>query len=179
MKLTTRKLAAAAMTAAAYAALTMLLAPISYGPVQCRVSEALCVLPALMPCTAWGLFIGCAAANLISSAGLLDVVFGSLATLGAGLCAAVIGKRGTLRPLPWGRCALVCLMPAVWNGPIIGGVIAWATVPADIFWESAALFGAQVAAGELVAVFALGLPLLRLLPRSKPLAELIDKTLTE
>ena len=35
----TRKLAAAAVTGAAYAVLTMALAPISYGAVQFRVSE--------------------------------------------------------------------------------------------------------------------------------------------
>ncbi|MFR6424395.1 MAG: QueT transporter family protein [Oscillospiraceae bacterium] len=45
MHITTRKLTAAAVTGAAYAALTMLLAPISYGAIQCRVSEVLCILP--------------------------------------------------------------------------------------------------------------------------------------
>ena len=85
MHITTRKLAAAAVTGAAYAALTMLLAPISYGAIQCRVSEVLCILPFFIPCTAWGLFAGCAIANLLSAAGIFDVVFGSLATLLAAL----------------------------------------------------------------------------------------------
>ena len=77
MHITTRKLTAAAVTGAAYAALTMLLAPISYGAIQCRVSEVLCILPFFIPCTAWGLFAGCAIANLLSAAGIFDVVFGS------------------------------------------------------------------------------------------------------
>ena len=51
-------LAAAAIVGAAYAVLTMALAPISYGAIQLRVSEVLCILPYFMPCTAWGLFIG-------------------------------------------------------------------------------------------------------------------------
>ena len=51
MHITTRKLTAAAVTGAAYAALTMLLAPISYGAIQCRVSEVLCILPFFIPCT--------------------------------------------------------------------------------------------------------------------------------
>ena len=89
MHITTRKLAAAAVTGAAYAALTMLLAPISYGAIQCRVSEVLCILPFFIPCTAWGLFAGCAIANLLSAAGIFDVVFGSLATLLAALCTGV------------------------------------------------------------------------------------------
>lgn len=49
MHITTRKLTAAAVTGAAYAALTMLLAPISYGAIQCRVSEVLCILPFFHP----------------------------------------------------------------------------------------------------------------------------------
>lgn len=81
MKISTRKLAAAAVVGAAYAALTLVLAPISFGLVQFRVSEALCILPAFVPCTAWGLWAGCAIANLAGGYGLPDIVFGSLATL--------------------------------------------------------------------------------------------------
>ena len=36
-----------AIIAAVYAVLTIMLAPISYGPMQVRVSEAMTVLPAL------------------------------------------------------------------------------------------------------------------------------------
>ena len=84
------KLIIPAVVGALYAALTMLLAPISYGNLQFRISEALCVLPVFFPYTSVGLFLGCALANMISAAGILDVVFGSLATLCAGLCAAVL-----------------------------------------------------------------------------------------
>lgn len=42
--LTTRSLCLSAIIAALYAALTLLLAPISYGNIQCRVSEAFTVL---------------------------------------------------------------------------------------------------------------------------------------
>ncbi len=54
MNNTARSITAAAVVGAAYAALTMLLAPISYGAIQVRVSEALCILPYFLPCTAWG-----------------------------------------------------------------------------------------------------------------------------
>lgn len=163
-----RTLAAAAIIAAAYAALTMALAPISYGAVQFRVSEVLCVLPFFFPASAWGLFVGCVIANLISAAGPLDIIFGSLATLLAGLCTAAIG-RGARKKAPvgevaekpgWGRPAAACAMPVLFNAPIVGAVLAWTLTPGEGFWEGFLLFGAQVGAGEAVVMFALGLPLI-------------------
>ena len=68
MNKTTRNIVTAAVIGALYAVLTMVLAPISYGPVQCRISEVLCILPFFMPSTTWGLFFGCAIANIASSA---------------------------------------------------------------------------------------------------------------
>ena len=58
MNKTTRNIVTAAVIGALYAVLTMVLAPISYGPVQCRISEVLCILPFFMPSTTWGLFFG-------------------------------------------------------------------------------------------------------------------------
>ena len=149
MHITTRKLAAAAVTGAAYAALTMLLAPISYGAIQCRVSEVLCILPFFIPCTAWGLFAGCAIANLLSAAGIFDVVFGSLATLLAALCTAWLGRgRGAQS---WVRCILAALMPVVFNFVFVGAVLTWSLTDAAFphlnasFW----VFGGQVALGEI------------------------------
>lgn len=72
------KLIIPAVVGALYAALTMLLAPISYGNLQFRISEALCVLPVFFPYTSVGLFLGCALANMISAAGILDVVIGAV-----------------------------------------------------------------------------------------------------
>jgi uncharacterized membrane protein len=142
INMNTRKLTAAAVVGAAYAALTILLAPISYGPLQFRVSEALCILPAFIPFTAWGLAAGCVISNLISAYGILDIVFGSLATLGAALCAAWIA-RGRAHPFSVGRAVMVCLMPAVWNAPIIGALIAWVSTP-EAFWAGVSLYGAQL-----------------------------------
>ena len=161
-----------AVAGAAYAALTMLLAPISYGGIQCRLSEALCVLPFFLPSTAWGLFLGCAVANCISAAGILDIVFGSLATLLAGLCTAALG-RGWRESGCWpslGRRIAACLMPVLWNGLVIGAVLSATLMPRDAFWPGFAMFAGQVAAGETIALLLLGLPLMnvlrrRLLPR--------------
>lgn len=61
MKLHTKQLTLAALTAAAYAVLSYFgsIFGITYGPIQCRFSEALCVLPFFLPETAWGLGVGC------------------------------------------------------------------------------------------------------------------------
>ena len=98
MKFTPRNLAFAAVVGAAYCALTLLLAPISFGAVQFRVSEALCILPAFLPGSAWGLWLGCALANFFGGYGVPDIVFGALATLGSSLCAARRARRKKSRP---------------------------------------------------------------------------------
>ena len=160
------KIIVPAVVGALYAALTMLLAPISYGPIQFRLSEALCVLPLFFPYTSIGLFLGCLAANLMSPVGMLDIVFGSLATLGSELCILALGaaarRSGALPDL---RTRLLsCLMPVVWNGVIIGAILSW-TLTRDAFWQGFVTMGAQVALGEAVVLYLLGLPLIALLPR--------------
>ena len=81
-------LALAGLIGAAYAAATLLLAPLSYGPVQIRVAEALTTLPYLFPQAVPGLFIGCLIANLAGGYGVVDAVLGSGATLAAALLSA-------------------------------------------------------------------------------------------
>ncbi len=70
-----------AVIAALYVVLTLVFAPISFGPVQVRVAEALCILPMFTPAAVPGLFAGCLIANFIGGGIILDVIFGSLATL--------------------------------------------------------------------------------------------------
>ena len=66
---TTRFLTQAAIIAALYAALTLLLQPISgfQGNFQLRVSEALTLLPVFTPAAVPGLFVGCLIANLLEA----------------------------------------------------------------------------------------------------------------
>lgn len=173
---TTKRIIYSALIAAIYAALTIVLTPISYGVLQFRVSEVLCILPFFFPTSAWGLFVGCAISNVMSSAGMLDIVFGSLSTLLAGFCTAAIGKSSrskaavrvdeTTQPAGWGACIAACAMPVVFNGPIVGAILAYTITP-DQFWGSLAFFGAQVALGEAVVLFVLGLPLMRFMLNNK------------
>ena len=100
------------MIAALYAALTLLLAPISYGPIQLRLSEALTLLPMVLPQAVPGLFIGCLIANLYTGM-LTDIIFGSLATLIAAVGTYLLRKKPLL--------AAAC--PVVSNGVIVGLVL--------------------------------------------------------
>lgn len=55
-------------------------------------------------------------------------------------------------------------MPVLWNGLVVGAVLAW-SFAREAFWSAFALMGAQVALGEAVVLFALGLPLMSLVSR--------------
>ena len=156
------KLVIPAIVAAMYAALTVLLAPISYGPIQFRVSEALTVLPFLMPYTIWGLFVGCLLANLFTGS-ILDILFGSLATLLAALLTAYFGKKGNTVK----NRLLGCLMPVVFNAVIVGAVLTWGYLFQE-FESPLASYGFNaltVGLGEAGVLYLLGLPLITLLPR--------------
>ncbi len=166
------KLAASAVIAAVYAALTIALAPISYGPVQFRVSEALTALPFLMPGTVWGIFAGCILANLYTGS-VLDIVFGSLATLLAGLCTAWFGKQGNTVK----NRLLACLMPVLFNAVIVGAVLTWGYQIREFASpiKSYGFNALTVGLGEAAVLYLIGYTLLRQLPKIKSLREFFDK----
>ena len=89
-----------ALIAALYVVLTLVFAPISFGPVQVRIAEALCILPMFTPAAIPGLFIGCLIANFIGGGIMLDVIFGSLATLIGAVLGYMLRKNRWLVPLP-------------------------------------------------------------------------------
>ena len=164
MRTNTRMLSLCAVLGASYAVLTIALAPISYGAVQFRVSEIFCIMPFFVPGCEWGLFAGCIAANLMTG-NVFDIVFGSLASLFAGMCTAAIGRRGQ----DLGHAALACLMPVIFNALVVGAVITRAYNGLGIFSHPAALAvnALQVGLGEAGVMFILGLPLCGFLPRKK------------
>ncbi len=176
MKNNTNKLVTTAIIGALYAALTMAFGFCSYGTIQFRIAEVLCVLPFFFPPAAVGLTIGCIIANLISVAGVLDIVFGSFATLLAGLCTAWIGIKvrkkqkeaetaGEISPMGWGISIAVCAMPVIFNVPIVGAMLAY-VFPLESFWQSFLIYGAQVGFGEATVMFILGLPAFRYMLKS-------------
>ena len=154
-----RNLAYGAMIAALYALTTVLLAPISYGDTQFRVSEALTLLPMLTPAAIPGLTIGCLIANLLSPYGVLDIVVGSAATLLAALLTARC-KKMWLAPLP----------PVLANTVLIGLVLAYEQAGTSAaFWPTYGFNALTVGLGEVVACYGLGMLLLWRLSKSTTL----------
>jgi len=146
-------IARGAIIAALYAALTLALAPISFGLVQFRVAEALTVLAFYTPAAVPGLFVGCLLANIIGGLGIIDIVFGSLATLVAAYMTYKIKNR-FLAPLP----------PVLINALVVGPIVAYYV---EVPFYLGMLY---VGLGQLAVCYALGLPLLfALKPYSKRL----------
>ena len=163
-KIPVRDLCLAAMVGALYAVLSYFggFFGLSYGPIQCRFAEALCVLPCLFPCTVPGLFVGCFIANLLSTVGPLDLILGPLATLLAAMWTARVPHR-LLAPFP----------PVICNGLIVGGMITWYEVGFTArFWPVFAFNAVTVAIGELIACCVLGTLLLHYLPKVSYLREM-------
>lgn len=165
------KLTVAAVTAAAYAGISMALAPLSYGPVQLRIAEALCILPFFLPFTAWGLFAGCVISNLLSAYGPLDVIFGSLATLLSALCISSAGRKSGGTAVK----AAACAFPAIFNGIFVGAVIALSTAGEGAFAAAFLLNAATVALGEAAVLYIIGLPLMIKLPKTPFFREFVRK----
>lgn len=161
-RFTPRQLALAGVIAAVYAVLSLLSSVfgIAYGPIQCRFSEALTVLPFLFPEAVPGLFIGCLVTNLMSTVGPLDLLLGSLATLLSALWTRRMPNRW-LAPLP----------PVLCNGVIVGAMLTWYEVGFGAgFWSLFAFNALTVAVGETIACYGLGLLLLKALSRTPGLA---------
>ena len=171
-KSTTLFLTANAILAALYAALTIVLAPISYGPLQFRVSEALTALPFLIPGSVLGITIGCLIANLYTGS-VLDIVFGSLATLLAGLATAWFGKQGNTVK----NRVLGCFMPVLFNAVIVGAVLTWGYQfqEFDSPLKSYGFNALTVGIGEAGVLYLIGYPLLCQLPKLKAFREFAEK----
>ncbi|MCJ7578208.1 MAG: QueT transporter family protein, partial [candidate division Zixibacteria bacterium] len=99
---TTKYISQVGIIASLYAVITIALAPISYGPIQVRISEALTILPYLTPAAIPGLFIGCVVANVYGGLGIYDIVGGSLCTLLAAFLTFLSSrtKKPLFAPLP-------------------------------------------------------------------------------
>ncbi len=147
----TRSLVHGALIASIYVVLTIAFRPISFGPIQFRISEALCVLPFFTAAAIPGVTIGCLISNMIGGAVLMDVVFGTLATL-----IGAIGSR-----LLRGNRYLVSIPPILSNTLIIPWVLKYAYGSEDLVWYMMITIGI----GEILAIGVLGQCLISVLAR--------------
>lgn len=146
--------ATAAAIAAIYAGLTYISAAfgIAYGPIQFRVSEALTVLPLITTAAIPGLTVGCFLANIISY-NPIDMLFGTAATLIAALLTYAFRKI-TVKGCP----LLSVLMPVAVNALIVGFEITFFFVSGGAKGTTFLISALEVAAGEALVCFGLGLP---------------------
>ena len=142
-----KKITFGAAIATIYAVLTIFLAPISYGPLQCRISEALCILPAFSPIAIWGLFVGCVVANIFTGS-LIDIIFGSLTTFIAAILTYKTRKN----------IYVAMIFPVVLNALIVGSYLAliYGGIPIllSIFY---------VGLGQAISCYVIGIPLYKLI----------------
>ena len=123
-----------ALIAAAYVALTVLISPLSYGPIQFRFSEILVLFCFFNKRYSIGLTLGCLIANLFSPTASLDVLFGTIAT--ALVCLCIMFSKHLI---------VAITFPVIFNGFIIAWELTFFGEP---YWLSVA----TVSLGELVVM---------------------------
>lgn len=159
----TKRIVRAALIAGIYVALCLLLAPLSYGPVQVRLSEALTLLPVLTPDAVWAVTVGCFLSNLYSMSPW-DMLFGTLATLIAALMTRRLARVRT-KGLP----LAAAVPPILVNAIIVGAEITYIFMP-ETASVGVLLFNMlTVGLGQLVSC-ALGVALVAVIERSRALA---------
>lgn len=158
----TLRLAQGALIAAVYVVLTLLFAPISYGPLQVRIAEILTILPMFTFSAVPGLFIGCLLANLIAGAAAIDVWLGSLATLIGAALGYVLRRSRWLVPLP----------TVIANALIIPVVLKYGYGIVEFPYPLQALY---IGIGEILGCFVLGELLATALLKRKDLLSFIQK----
>ena len=133
----------AAVIAALYVVLTYVFSAFASGVIQVRVSEALTILPAYTPAAIPGLVIGCLLSNTLTGCVLLDIIFGSVATLIGALGSYALRRHTWLVPIP----------PIVSNMIIVPFVLRYAYGATDAF----PFMIATVGAGEIISCYLLGM----------------------
>ena len=144
-----------AVIAALYVVLTAISASVglSSGPIQLRISEALCVLSYFTPAAIPGMTIGCFISNVFTTGNALDIIFGTLATF--------IGVLGgyLLR-----RCKWIVSIPTVLANALIIPLVLSYGFGVE---EGLPYLILTVGVGELLSATALGIPFLLLLEKYK------------
>lgn len=161
---TIRKMALISMIAALYTVLSLTFAPLGFGIIQIRFSEALGLLAVFSPIGIYGVALGCLLSN---AAGVLlginivpDILFGTLATLVAAWLTYLL-RNVRVRKIP----ILSSLPPVLINALVIGLELTLfyseGFVP-EIFWTNVL----SVGAGQVVPCMVLGLLMVYMIERT-------------
>ncbi len=158
-KLNARKITRAGIIGAIYIALTLVFYPISFGAVQVRISEGLCLLPLIFPESIIGLSIGCFISNLFGN-GALDIVFGTLATLLSAILTYFVGKK---IKKDWLKIFVGGIFPVIINAVVIPFTFLAITESLVVYLISAF----QIFLGQAISVYLVGTPLYLAISRIK------------
>jgi hypothetical protein len=168
--LDTRNLSLTILFAGLYAVLVILLAPISFGPLQLRLADVLIPLTALF---GWpvvvGVSIGCFVANAYSALGPIDILFGPIANFIAALAILLLRKHKLL----------ACIAGALPIGVIVGGYLWLFFPPPEVFsflpvWAGMIV---SITASSFLAISVFGYALLRALNRPQIIESLKSRGL--
>ena len=169
-QLSVARLVRCAVIAAVYVVLCLALAPFSYGAVQVRIAEALCLLPVFGAEYIVGVTLGCFLANLLGST-VIDVVFGTLATL---LACLVTYKLRNVRVK--GLAIPASLPPVVFNMLIVGAFeITFFFSDAAPTVALAAFNAVAVGIGEIISCTILGVALVKLVESNESLKRIFTE----
>lgn len=163
---TVQRLVKTAIVAALYAVITIALAPISYGPIQFRVSEIMVLLAFFDPFYIAGLTIGCFIANILGPNGLMDIIFGTLATFISVYAISVTEKFVKNKKV---SLVAASLWPTIFNGLIIGFMLNY------IYEFPLVLSIGQGAFGEFVVVTIVGVPVIKFIQSKYEKLNLVHK----
>ena len=168
--LSVRRLVRCAVIAAVYVVVCLVLAPFSYGAVQVRVAEALCLMPVFGAEYIVGVAKGCNLANMLGST-VVDVVFGTLATL---LACLVTYKLRDIRVK--GLAIPASLPPVVFNMIIVGAFEITFFFSDGAPTAMLAVFNAvTVGIGELISCTILGVALVKLIESNASLNKIFTE----
>lgn len=158
-KININLIAKGAVISALYVVLTLLTYPVSYGDlgIEFRLAEILVLLCFFNGTYIFPLTIGCFIANLFGSMGIIDAVFGSIATFLSCYC---ISKSKNI--------FLASIFPVVFNAIIVGFELYF------IIDLPLVLSMIGVAIGEVVVVTIVGCPIFLILKKRKFFTELVE-----
>lgn len=157
LNFTTKQIAKIGIVASLYVAISVLLAPISAGPIQFRLSEVLNLLAFFSPIYIVALTLGCFIANLIIDGNVIMVVFGTLGTL-----LATIGIYKTKSMF------LASLWPII-NGPIVGFALYWA------FGLPLMLSIVSISISQFIIMVFISLPIFMIVSKNKSLIKMMSE----